>query len=97
MKKLLLDEGRYFQTDTIKHSEKRVLKCLDFRVNIATPYLFMELLLEVLGHNEPEFEIKIIYMISCRLLEGFYFFREKIYSRLYEFFTGRTRETKTDR
>jgi hypothetical protein len=79
------------------HSELRVLKYLSFRLNISTPYEFMEILLEILGSNEPTLEPKIFYLIGVRIMEYFYYARDEIYSRLFEAVTGRTRDLSTDR
>lgn len=94
---MLLDDERYYKLDTIRHSERRVMTSLHFKLNTPSPYLFVEILLEVLGHNEPEIEISVFYLIACKVLEAFYYQRRDIYDRLYECFTGRTRETKSDR
>lgn len=81
-----------YSLESILSSELRVLKHLNFRLNIMTPYQFMEILLEILGHNMPELEPKAFYLIAVRLLEIFYCTRDEIYNRLYESFTGRTRD-----
>jgi len=77
------------------NSELRILKYLDFKLNITTPYQFVEILLEILGHN-TELESKIFYLISVKILECFYCMRDEIYNRLYESITGRTKD-KNDR
>ena len=97
IREILVKEGHYFRIDMISNSERRVLKYLNFQLNLPTPYMFIETLLEVLGHNETEIETNTLYKIACKVLEGFYYSRKYIYDRLYECFTGRTRETKSDR
>lgn len=97
IQKVLLDNGHDVKLHVIVYSERRVLQYLDFNMNMPTPYLFVEALLEILGHNEPKLNINCIYLITCRVLEAFYYIRKSIYDRLYESFTGRTRENKTDR
>ena len=68
------------------------MKCLGYRLNFATSFSFMEVLLEVLGHNEPQVDVRILRAVGVKLLEGFYCQRGQIYDRLYESMTGRSRD-----
>ncbi len=77
---------------SIMSSELRVMKCLEYRLSLPTPFTFMEVLLEVLEHNEPQIESKILRAIGINVLECFYCEREDIYDRLYESMTGRSRD-----
>jgi hypothetical protein len=43
--------GFNFSLDSILKSELRVFKYLDYRLNIATPYKFMEVFLQILDNN----------------------------------------------
>ncbi len=57
----------------------------------------MEILLEILGCNLDNFNPKIFHIIGVKVLECFYYHRNEIYTRLYEYMTGRTKDPKTDR
>ncbi|RMZ93842.1 Cyclin N-terminal domain-containing 1 [Brachionus plicatilis] len=89
---LLIELGYKFSFESILNSELRVLKYLDFRLNILTPYNVVETLLEILGHNLKNSQPKALYIISIRLLESFYFCKEQIYKRLYESFSGKAKD-----
>lgn len=84
--------GYNYNLDSILNSELRVLKYLDYKLSIPTPYQFMEILLEILGHNLPMLEPKAFFIIGVKILECFYCSRDQVYDRLYESFTGRTRD-----
>lgn len=85
----LAELGYKFSFESILNSELRVLKYLDYRLNIITPYNVVETLLEILGHNLKNSEPKALYIVAIRLLESFYFAKEKIYEKLYESITGK--------
>ncbi len=68
------------------------MKCLGYRLNLHTPFSFMEVLLEVLGHNEPQVDVRILRAVGVKLLECFHCQRGQIYDRLYESMTGRSRD-----
>ncbi|CAF0749951.1 unnamed protein product [Brachionus calyciflorus] len=85
-----------YSLESILSSELRVLKFLDYKLNTTTPYTVIEILLEILGHNVENAEPKALYIIAVQILECFYMARDDIYNRLYESFTGRTKE-KYDR
>ena len=97
IKQVLIDLGYIYSLESIMNSELRVLKYLDYKINLSTPFTFMEILLEILDKNNPELESKIFYLIGCKVLECFYCLRDEIYSRLYESITGRTRDPTIDR
>lgn len=85
----LTELGYKFSFESILNSELRVLKYLDYRLNIITPYNVIETLLEILGHNLKNSEPKILYIVTIRLLERFYYAKEKIYEKLYQSITGK--------
>lgn len=97
VRKILDDLGYNFKLDAVLNSELRVMKYLNYNLNTPTPHEFIEVLLEILGNNEPQLQVKPVYWVSVQILECFYLNRTKIYDRLYESFTGRTRETLADK
>ena len=88
--------GYHFSAQSVMNSELRVLKYLDYRVSVATPFDFVELLLEILGRNVPDLNPTIFYLIGMKVLECFYCQRDKIYERLYESITGRSADRDAD-
>jgi hypothetical protein len=98
--------------DSILKSELRVFKYLNYRLNIATPYKFMEVFLQILDNNlrldEAETEtvefslnfkkiqVKLLHLIGVKLLERFYYYRDDIYGQLYESIMGRSRHVDID-
>lgn len=92
LKQILADLGYIYSLSSILNSEMRVFKYLGYKLNIPTPYIFMEILLELLGNNNDDLDPKIFYFIGVKILECFYYSREEIYDSLHETLTGRTRE-----
>jgi hypothetical protein len=84
--------GYVYGLNSILNSEMRVFKYLDYKLNLTTPYNFMETLLEVLGNNNEKLNPKIFYDIGVKILERFYYSRTQIYDRLYECMTGRSKD-----
>ncbi|XP_008947971.1 PREDICTED: cyclin N-terminal domain-containing protein 1, partial [Merops nubicus] len=65
-------------------SELAVLKTLHFQVNVPTPLAYVELLLEVLGHNGCLLPAKPLHQTCVQLLDFTYLTRDTIYSTLLE-------------
>ncbi|NXL82935.1 CNTD1 protein, partial [Alectura lathami] len=63
-------------------SELAVLETLQFQVNVSTPLTYIELLLEVLGHNGCSLPAKPSYQMCVQLLDYFYLKRDTIYDTL---------------
>ncbi|NWI89320.1 CNTD1 protein, partial [Pitta sordida] len=63
-------------------SELAVLNTLHFHINISTPLAYVELLLEVLGHNGCLFPAKPLHQVCVQLLDFCYLTRETIYNTL---------------
>jgi len=84
--------------EAIKASEIEVLTFLDYRVNLITPYNFIEALLEILCQNKTQLkeQIKILFVISTKIIQCFYFHRDEIYDVLFQTITGLS-NTKRDR
>jgi hypothetical protein len=84
--------GYKFNAEAVLNSELRVLKTLDFDINITTPYHFVELLFEVLGRQMHELEVKVFYYIAVSVLYKFYPFQEEIYGELHLAVSGQTKD-----
>ena len=96
IKSILEENDLIFSIDNINASQMRVLKSLDYKINLLTPYNIIELLLEILDKNEQFSETKILYVLSIKILELFYFEREEVYKCLFKAFTDRDK-TKNDK
>lgn len=92
----LIQMGYKYSLESILNSELRVLKYLDYKLNITTPYTVIETMLEILGHNIENVQPEALFIVANRLLECFYYTREEIFDRLHESFTGRSKD-KSDR
>ncbi|XP_039236335.1 cyclin N-terminal domain-containing protein 1 isoform X3 [Pipra filicauda] len=63
-------------------SELAVLNTLHFHINVSTPLAYVELLLEVLGHNGCLLPAKSLHHMCVQLLDFCYLSRETIYDTL---------------
>ncbi|KFO05198.1 Cyclin N-terminal domain-containing protein 1, partial [Balearica regulorum gibbericeps] len=63
-------------------SELAVLKTLHFQINVSTPLVYVELLLEVLGHNGCLLPAKPLHQMCTQLLDFSYLTRDTIYDTL---------------
>ncbi|KFP34043.1 Cyclin N-terminal domain-containing protein 1, partial [Colius striatus] len=63
-------------------SELTVLETLQFQTNVSTPLAYVELLLEVLGHNRCLLPAKPLYQMCVELLDFSYLTRNTIYNTL---------------
>ena len=82
--------------ERIKDSEIQVLKSLDYQLNFLTPFNCIESLLEILGVCIIELKqlIKFLFVISNKLIECFYYYRDEVYDYLFEAITGLDRTQK---
>ncbi|NWW94022.1 CNTD1 protein, partial [Rhynochetos jubatus] len=63
-------------------SELTVLRSLHFQVNVSTPLAYVELLLEVLGHNGCPLPAEPLHQVCVQLLDFSYLTRDTIYDTL---------------
>ncbi|NXP56043.1 CNTD1 protein, partial [Heliornis fulica] len=63
-------------------SELAVLNTLHFQINMSTPLTYVELLLEVLGHNGCLLPTKPLHQMCIQLLDFSYLTRDAIYDTL---------------
>ncbi|XP_059181084.1 cyclin N-terminal domain-containing protein 1 [Centropristis striata] len=61
--------GHSVSKQTVLESELMVLKGLEFRLNAPNPLMFVEILLEVLAHNEPSSPVERLYKLSHHVLQ----------------------------
>ncbi|KAM8945595.1 cyclin N-terminal domain-containing protein 1 [Pelodytes ibericus] len=72
---------KYSKGDLLK-SELTVLRTLHFRVNLLSPFNYIELLLEVLGHNGCSLSLDHLYGMCLMVLDLVYLLRNPIYDML---------------
>ncbi|KAL7857310.1 hypothetical protein SRHO_G00162090 [Serrasalmus rhombeus] len=75
--------------ETLLESELFILKTLDFQLNVPNPLLYVETLLEVLGHNDPTTPVAQLHHLCKYVLQFIYLQREPIYRSLLVAATGR--------
>ncbi|NXT78664.1 CNTD1 protein, partial [Zapornia atra] len=71
----------YTKQDLLE-SELAVLKTLQFQINVPTPLAYVELLLEVLGHNGCLLPAQPLHQMCTQLLDFSYLTRDTIYDTL---------------
>ncbi|XP_059158527.1 cyclin N-terminal domain-containing protein 1-like [Physella acuta] len=84
-KRCLLDAGYSYSCESILQSEMRVLKTLSFNVSRTSCLDFIEILLEILGHNTSgeKFDVKVYHETAVKILTIICLHRHNIYDRLY--------------
>lgn len=93
VQQILEDLGEHHELDAILDSEIKVLKALNFKLHIETPYQYMELLLEVLANNQSDIDASLLHSAGVKILECFYYAREEIVPKLYEFYSNNNFES----
>ncbi|XP_071144761.1 cyclin N-terminal domain-containing protein 1-like isoform X1 [Mytilus edulis] len=83
-RRFLNEGGHRYTQESILQSELRILKTLDFQVTIPSTLVYIETILEILGYNEPDTEIKVYYEISLKVLEIVYLKFSNIYNSLFQ-------------
>ncbi|KYO46456.1 cyclin N-terminal domain-containing protein 1 isoform C [Alligator mississippiensis] len=71
-----------FTKQELLESELAILKGLHFQINLPTPLAYVELLLEVLGHNGCLLSLKQLHEMCVHLLDLTYLMRDVIYNTL---------------
>ncbi|XP_030019097.1 cyclin N-terminal domain-containing protein 1 [Sphaeramia orbicularis] len=74
--------GHSVTKQTLLESELMVLKGLDFRLNVSNPLTYVEILLEVLGHNEPSTPVEQLYDLCHHILRFVSLEKTAIYDSL---------------
>ncbi|XP_068118001.1 cyclin N-terminal domain-containing protein 1 isoform X2 [Hyperolius riggenbachi] len=78
----LRSAGHSYKKEELLKSEIIVLKTLDFRINIQSPFMFIEVLLEVLGYNGCLLTLKDVLDMCVMVLDLVYLMRNPIYETL---------------
>ncbi|XP_064610465.1 cyclin N-terminal domain-containing protein 1-like isoform X2 [Liolophura sinensis] len=97
VQRFLAGNGQRYTSESLLKSELRVLKTLDFKVNVMSPLTYLECLLEIIGHNEPGTEVKVYHGVSVKLLDLVYMKHEEIFNRLYQTATHHSSISPADR
>ncbi|XP_065507086.1 cyclin N-terminal domain-containing protein 1 [Caloenas nicobarica] len=71
-----------YSKQELLESELAVLKTLRFQINVSTPLAYVELLLEVLGHNGCLLPAQPLHFMCIQLLDFSYLMRDTIYDTL---------------
>ncbi|XP_022047077.2 cyclin N-terminal domain-containing protein 1 [Acanthochromis polyacanthus] len=74
--------GHRVSKQTVLESELMVLKGLEFNVNVTNPMTYVEILLEVLGHNEPSIPVDRLYHHCQHVLQFISLQRTAIFDSL---------------
>ncbi|XP_054454992.1 cyclin N-terminal domain-containing protein 1 [Anoplopoma fimbria] len=74
--------GLSVSKQTLLESELMVLKGLEFRLNAPNPLTYVEILLEVLGHNEPSVPVERLHQLCHHVLQFVSLQRTSIYDSL---------------
>ncbi|KAM8730633.1 cyclin N-terminal domain-containing protein 1 isoform 1-T1 [Acanthopagrus schlegelii] len=74
--------GHSVSKKTLLMSELTVLKGLEFGLNTLNPLIYVEILLEVLGHNEPSVSVEHLYHLCRHVLHFVSLQRDVIYDSL---------------
>ncbi|XP_070847198.1 cyclin N-terminal domain-containing protein 1 [Chaetodon trifascialis] len=61
--------GYNVSKEIVLETELMVLKGLEFRLNAPNPLTYVEILLEVLGHNEPSLSVEHLYHLCHHVLQ----------------------------
>ncbi|XP_049419160.1 cyclin N-terminal domain-containing protein 1 [Epinephelus fuscoguttatus] len=74
--------GHSVTKQTVLESELMVLKGLEFKLNAPNPLTYVEILLEVLGHNEPSIPVERLCQLCHHVLQFVSLQRTAIYDSL---------------
>ncbi|MEQ2224065.1 hypothetical protein ILYODFUR_003605 [Ilyodon furcidens] len=74
--------GLSVSKQTLLESELMVFKGLEYRLNVLNPLMYVEVILEVLGHNEPSIPVERLYRICHHALQFITLDQTAIYESL---------------
>ncbi|CAM9697261.1 unnamed protein product [Lampetra planeri] len=74
--------GSIIDLDKILSSEMAVLKTLNYYINPASPLTHVDMIIAVLGHNDPTLPVKTLHSISLKVLDMVYLIRTAVYDYL---------------
>ncbi|XP_052286387.1 cyclin N-terminal domain-containing protein 1-like isoform X2 [Dreissena polymorpha] len=87
-RRFLQDAGHRYNTESIMQSELRVIKTLNFRLAKHSPLVYLEAILESLGHMDPSANILKLHDLGMKLLDLVYLQYDDVYYKLYQVATG---------
>lgn len=96
-KSLLRETGHVYSFDGILNSELRILKTLNYKVNVPSPVVYLDTLLEVLGHNDAMANPEFLRAIAAKVLDVAYVQRQMVYGALFAKATGTPKMGPSDR
>ncbi|XP_075924150.1 cyclin N-terminal domain-containing protein 1 isoform X1 [Petromyzon marinus] len=74
--------GSSIDLEQILSSEMAVLKALNYYINPASPLTHVDMIIAVLGHNDPTLPVKSLHSISLKVLDVVYLLRTAVYNDL---------------
>uniref|UniRef100_A0A672H084 Cyclin N-terminal domain containing 1 n=1 Tax=Salarias fasciatus TaxID=181472 RepID=A0A672H084_SALFA len=80
--RFLRSVGHSVSKQALLESELMVLKGLEFRLNVPNPLTYTEILLEVLGHNEPSVPVERLHHLCHHVLQFVTLERTAVYDSL---------------
>ncbi|XP_072343398.1 cyclin N-terminal domain-containing protein 1 isoform X3 [Scyliorhinus torazame] len=80
--KFLQSLGYSYKREDFLDSELLVLETLSFQVNVPSPFTHTEILLEVMGYNDPSVPVEHLHGIALKVLKFVYLMRNTIYENL---------------
>ncbi|XP_028674943.1 cyclin N-terminal domain-containing protein 1 [Erpetoichthys calabaricus] len=89
--------GFSYKKETILESELRILKTLNFSLNVQNPLMYIETLLEVWGYNDSAVPIIDVYKTCLAVLQFVYLQRNPIYQKLLVAAVGNSNPTEVQR
>lgn len=96
IRNLLAEFGHNYSKESILQSEIRVLKTLHYELSISSPIIYLEIILELLGLDDPALEIKVLYVICVKVLDLVYLEHKTAYNKLYCSLTGQQNFTASE-
>ncbi|XP_033104778.1 cyclin N-terminal domain-containing protein 1-like [Anneissia japonica] len=95
--RILNEIGLTYSLDSILQSELCVLKTLQYELNTVSPFTYVEIILEVIAHNDDTIAVKPLHDISLKIMDLAYLRRQCIYEQLFVTVTGQACIYKQDR
>ncbi|XP_071941412.1 cyclin N-terminal domain-containing protein 1-like [Antedon mediterranea] len=95
--RILHDFGLNYSMDNTVQSELCVLKTLQYEISTSSPLTYVEIILEVIAHNDHGVEMKPLHHISIQIIDLAYLRRQSIYEQLFITATGQPCIYKQDR
>lgn len=85
---ILQEKGHRYSINKVLTSELLVMKTLDYNLHVPNPLSYVETLLEIMGHNDPGIQVKVLHETCLRVLDISYMKRKQVYERLLKLAVG---------